>query len=179
MKTKILLTSFQTWLPHQKSNSSDDLLKIIQKKDNYNFVSLFFLRNLPVDIDLASQKVIAEIQTIQPHIVICFGMAESRSKLTLESNATCQDECLYTSVDLVELNRFAMLCEISENAGKFVCEGLYYQILKHLQSLEQNIHCIFIHVPLLRQNNMNLILHDFYSIIHAFAFKLLKITKTN
>ncbi len=57
MSIKLLLTSFQTWLPHQTSNSSDDLLEIIQKQQS-NEDSLFFLRNLPVNTELATQKVI-------------------------------------------------------------------------------------------------------------------------
>jgi len=177
MRIKILLTSFQTWLSHQKSNSADDLLEIIQEKYDDDFVSLFFLRSLPVDIGLASQKVIAQIQAIQPDVVICCGMAEKRSKLTLESNATCNGECIYTSVDLIKLNKFAMVTEISQDAGKFVCEGLYYQVLKYTQSLSKNTSCIFVHVPLLEQSNLNFILHDFHFIISSLAFKLSEMTK--
>ena len=52
MTQKVLLTSFQTWLEHQKSNSSDDLLNTISSSKIYNHESnsLFFLRQLPVDI---------------------------------------------------------------------------------------------------------------------------------
>lgn len=32
MTKKILFTSFETWLPHQSSNASDDLLVIWQKE---------------------------------------------------------------------------------------------------------------------------------------------------
>jgi pyroglutamyl-peptidase len=64
MAKKILLTSFQTWLPHQVSNSSDDLLTKIQEQE---FAAvLTFLRRLPVDVALASSKAIAIIQTLQP-----------------------------------------------------------------------------------------------------------------
>lgn len=171
MKTKFLLTSFQTWLPHQKSNSSEDLLEIIQKQNN-SFVDLFFLRNLPVDLKLASQKVISEIESIHPDAIICCGMAESRNKLTIESNATCKDKCLYTSVNLTELTKKLMVTEISHDAGKFVCEGLYYQVLKYIQSLENKIPCIFVHVPLLNQSNLNLIQRDFHDIILAFTYRL-------
>jgi pyroglutamyl-peptidase len=72
MHKKILLTSFQTWLPHQVSNSSDDLLAKIQD-EAFLSASLTFLRQLPVDVLLASQKAIATIQVLQPHVVICCG----------------------------------------------------------------------------------------------------------
>ena len=53
MSKKVLLTSFSTWLPHQKSNSSDDLLHEVTKDDSLP-ASLTTLRQLPVDIHLAS-----------------------------------------------------------------------------------------------------------------------------
>lgn len=168
MKPKILLTSFQTWLPHHISNSSDDLLVKIQKRDYSLLASLFFLRNLPVDIELASQTTIKKIEDINPDVVICCGMAEKRNKLTVESNASCRDECLYTAVDLVKLIRLTTITEVSSDAGKFVCEGLYYQILKYIQLQNKHIYCIFVHVPLLRKNT-GLIEKDFSSLIEYFG----------
>lgn len=79
MANKILLTSFDTWLHHQKSNSSDDLLnEISQRAGGFTeqicmltdmrslptptaFPSLTLLRQLPVDVELASCCVIAKI----------------------------------------------------------------------------------------------------------------------
>ncbi len=164
MKAKILLTSFQTWLPHQKSNSSDDLLEILQQQ-NFNLATLSYLRQLPVDIQLASKQVISEIQSLEPDGIICCGMAESRNRLTIEANAICQAECLETSVNIVELTNLLTITDISQDAGKFVCEGLYYQVLKHTQSLQKKIPSIFVHVPRLNESNLNLIHRDFSLII--------------
>ena len=168
-KNKILLTSFQTWLSHQNSNSSDDLLAKIQNLDYSNYADLFFLRKLPVDIESSSQKVIDEIKCIEPNVVICCGMAEKRDKLTIESNAFCEDECLHTSINSIALTQQLVFTEISHDAGKFVCEGLYYRVLKYIRSHDRNIQCIFIHVPLITQNNSALILRDFHFIIMQFA----------
>ena len=170
MKIKMLLTSFQTWLPHQKSNSSDDLLAVIEKLNYQELFSLFFIRKLPVNIELASDLVISKIQAIQPDVIICCGMAEKREKLTIESNASCQAECLYTSIDLFELTKNLEVTKISYDAGKFVCEGLYYQVLKYIQSQNKNILCIFVHVPLLKNSNLSLhIQRDFDRILTWFA----------
>lgn len=128
MSNTILLTSFQTWLPHQQSNASDDLLGEMQKQD-FSTASLSFLRQLPVDVPQASHRVIADIKALQPERIICCGMAESYHKLVIESNATCQEKLLRTSVDLEKLVAELSFTEISHNAGKFVCEGLYYEIL--------------------------------------------------
>lgn len=171
MKHKILLTSFQTWLSHQKSNSSDDILEIIQNK-NYSFASMFFLRNLPVDIELAKEKAISAIATIKPDAIICCGMAEKRNKLSIESNATYQNKCLYTNVDLVGLSSNLVVTEISHNAGKFVCEGLYYHVLNYIQAWEKDICCIFVHVPLLTTKQLSLIEQDFYHILFRLAHEL-------
>ena len=162
----LLLTSFTTWLPHQKSNASDDLLKIVAPINKHN---CYYLRQLPVDTEKATKKAIAIIQKIQPSAIICCGMAESRDKLTIESNARCQDNCIQTSVNLPQLISSLSHTFISNDAGQFVCEGLYYQILNYLQDSRLNIPCIFVHVPILTNANQSLILHDFNRIIDFMA----------
>jgi pyroglutamyl-peptidase len=59
--------------------------------------------------------------------------------------------------------------EISHDAGKFVCEGLYYQVLKYLREHKLNISCIFVHVPVLTQDNSLSIVADFQLIIEKMA----------
>jgi len=166
MTTNILLTSFATWLPHQKSNSSDDLLIEIAKLES---PSLTFVRQLPVNVFKASRLVIDKIAELQPDSIICCGMAESRTKLTVESCATCGDALIKTWVDLEKLVAEAAEIEISDDAGKFVCEGLYYEVLKYLQERNLNTHCIFVHVPVLTQDNFPGIVADFHRIIHKMA----------
>ena len=123
MADKILLTSFDTWLPYQKSNSSDDLLNEIS--NNYTYPQLNFLRRLPVDVQIASCRVIAKINKLQPSGIICCGMAQRRPKLTIESNATWGNHVFKTPVDLSQLVAGSDGIEISHDAGKFVCEGFY------------------------------------------------------
>jgi pyroglutamyl-peptidase len=165
MSIKLLLTSFHTWLPHQTSNSSDDLLEIMAKQqENFNY--LCFLRKLPVNTEIATQKVIETIKIINPQAIICCGMAESRAVLTVESNAVCGEDCLITQVNLDSLLNSLAYTEISHNAGQFVCEGLYYQILKYTQNNYLNIPCIFVHIPILHQDNLDKIKQDFTTIIN-------------
>ncbi|MGL5063804.1 MAG: peptidase C15 [Microcoleus sp.] len=167
MVFKILLTSFDTWLPHQESNSSDDLLERVSR---INFLpdSLNFLRKLPVDFAEAPSLAIACIDRIQPDIIICCGMAESREKLTLESCA-CQGDrdVLQTAVNVDRLVADLTVTEISHDAGKFVCEALYYAVLKHICDSSIAAQCIFVHVPILTAENTDNIVNDFLSIIHS------------
>ncbi|NEP58878.1 MAG: peptidase C15, partial [Symploca sp. SIO2G7] len=102
MSRKLLLTSFQTWLPHQTSNSSDDLLETIAQQDSFPH-SLTYLRQLPVDIIQASNRVIDTIENLRPDNILLCGMAEKRTQLTVESCATCGDTQLRTRVDLKKL----------------------------------------------------------------------------
>jgi pyroglutamyl-peptidase len=161
----ILLTSFQTWLPHQKSNSSDDLLEEVAKLESFPH-SLTFLRHLPVDISQASERAIAKINELQPDIIICCGMAESRRQLSVESNASQGYTVLKTPVDLHQLLDSSIGTTISHNAGRFVCEGLYYSVLHHLQKNDLKKHGLFVHVPVLTRNNMAEVLTDVELIMH-------------
>lgn len=69
MKKRILLTSFDIWLKDQQSNSSDDLLLEVTKLELIPH-DLIFLRHLPVDVQLASERVIQKINAIQPDYII-------------------------------------------------------------------------------------------------------------
>ncbi|MEC4802986.1 MAG: peptidase C15 [Jaaginema sp. PMC 1080.18] len=164
MTVKLLLTSFQTWLPHQGSNSSDDLLGLMTTQ-TLSGVALTFLRKLPVDVELASQQAIAQIEALHPHWVVCCGMAESRSQLTIESNACWGDRQLRPSLNLQLLLHSLKNTQISHDAGKFVCEGLYFRVLSYFEAQGLPQSCIFVHVPILTAANSSEILQDFWQLI--------------
>jgi pyroglutamyl-peptidase len=72
-------------------------------------------------------------------------------------------------VDLEELVAGLAATEISYDAGKFVCEGLYYEVLKYLGNGKRNVCCIFVHVPILTPENLPSIVADFQVIIDRMA----------
>lgn len=164
MKSKFLLTSFDVWKPEHKSNSSDDLLSKISAQELTDY-SLSFLRNLPVNSQLAPQVVISQIAEIQPDAIVCCGMAEKREFLTIESQATSGKEVIQTSVDLTELVAGLEITEISNDAGKFVCEDLYYGVLKYIDDACLKSKCIFVHVPILTEINTVKVVADFLNIL--------------
>jgi pyroglutamyl-peptidase len=147
--TQLLLTSFTTWLPHQKSNAADDLL--LELMQTPLPPTVHFLRQLPVDFVLAPQQAIAQIQQLQPNCVICCGMAESRTKLSVESRAVSGDRVLHTCFDLPQLVAELPMTEISHDAGRFVCNTTYYKVLEHLQDSPGR--GLFVHVPILTAIN--------------------------
>lgn len=164
MSPKILLTSFETWHPDQNSNSSDDLLAKLSEITSLPD-SLSYLRKLPVDYELAPSLAIAQINQFQPDIIICCGMAESREKLTVESGAGWERDLLKTEVNLEQLVTNLLITEISHDAGKFVCEALYYRVLKHICESQLPTQCIFVHVPVLNADNVDNIVGDFLFLI--------------
>lgn len=168
MKKRILLTSFDIWLPHQQSNSSDDLLIEVGKLNSlaHDFT---FLRQLPVDVQLASSQVKAKIDELKPNYIICCGMAESRKKLSVEKIASYAENILQTTVDLEQLVAEATAIEISHDCGKFVCEGLYYSVLDYLRQRQLTVPCIFVHVPILTEENFGGIFADFLLIVDKLA----------
>jgi pyroglutamyl-peptidase len=168
MTAKFLLTSFDIWHTDQKSNSSDDLLAKISEIESLPY-ALNFLRKLPVDSELAPILAIAQINQLQPDTIICCGMAESRNKLSVESCACCDRNILKTTIDLDHLVADLPRVEISHDAGKFVCEALYYAVLKHICDSQITAQCIFVHVPILTDENFDKMVADFLLVIHHLA----------
>ena len=166
MNNTILLTSFSIWEPHHTTNSSDDLLELISEIE---LDSLSFLRNLPVEFELAPQHVLEKFNELQPKVLICCGMAEERTKLNIESRAVLEERTMQTSIDLIELTTDLQMTEISHDAGRFVCNTLYYKTLEHLSSHDEEHHSIFIHVPVITEENKHFLVADFISIIERLS----------
>jgi pyroglutamyl-peptidase len=168
MKKRILLTSFDTWLSDQKSNSSDDLLAEVARLNSLPY-DLTLLRLLPVDVQRARFRVIEKIHELQPDAIICCGMARKRTLLSVEVGASCGENVLQTTVDLEQLVAGARAVEISHDCGKFVCEGLYYCVLDELRQHQLTTPCIFAHVPIVTEENLPLVVDDFLLMIHRLA----------
>ncbi|MEB3233491.1 MAG: peptidase C15 [Leptolyngbyaceae bacterium] len=167
---KLLVTSFATWKPEQPSNASDDLLSAI-----YPFYSrreqLHWLRHLPVDFQQAPTKVIQAAQTLQPDAIICCGMKEIGSHICIEERALRAEQTRHTSVNVNWLGANLTATEISHDAGQFVCNSLYFDVLKHFQVSrthypgQPECPCIFIHIPVLTPFNRDQTIADFVTIL--------------
>ena len=166
MNNTLLITSFSTWKSHHITNSSDDLLHLLSERELGPFN---FLRNLPVEFELAPQHVLGRFNELRPKVLVCCGMAEERTKLNIESRAVLGEQVLQTSVDLGKLTADLLMTEISHDAGEFVCNTLYYKTLEHLASQEENHHSIFVHVPVITEENKSLLVADFISIIERLS----------
>ena len=165
-----LATSFQTWQPHQSSNSSDDLLDLLQQSPSTPQVT--YLRNLPVHTDRATQAITAAIQTHQPKVVLCCGMAEKRQHLNLEKYARNGNAALSTSIPIDDLVDSMPNTRISHDAGTFVCNATYYRLLHHISSERVSMQALFVHVPRLTSRNRHHLLADFCTLLDRISDRL-------
>jgi len=166
MNKPILISTFAPWLPHQRSNASDDLLqRFLEEKGE----ECLYLRQLPVDPLLAPRLVLETFERSRPRFLVCCGMAETRSRLSLESQAVLEGNALKTDLDLAGLTAGLERSEISHDAGQFVCNTLYYRCLEHLRNAGGDHHVLFIHVPVLTPENVQPLTNDFTQIIARLA----------
>jgi pyroglutamyl-peptidase len=123
------------------------------------------ISQLPVNRDLAPTQVIAQIQIYRPKLVICCGMAERRQHLTLELQGVSGQESLKTGLNLKALVRETVQTQISQDAGRFVCNHLYYQILSHLKHHHPACQALFVHIPIVTTVNWPVVEFDFLRIL--------------
>ncbi|MGB7086825.1 MAG: peptidase C15 [Phormidesmis sp.] len=173
MKTApILITSFQPWRAHQPTNSSDELIAELYRQRQLSD-DVVWLRQVPVSFQMAPIQVISEIYRVRPRLVICCGMAESRACLSLEQQAKGPHQVLTTAINLPDLLVGTSLTEISDDAGSYVCNHLYYSVLEFIDRATIDTVSLFIHVPILRSGNRRAIIRDFLHIYSMLA------TRTN
>lgn len=165
----VLITSFRPWRTHQRSNSSDDLLTEVHRQLPTDVV---WLPQVPVSFQLAPIRVINELYRLRPRLVICCGMAEKRSVLSLEQQAKRGENVLTTSFCLAPLLAGTTHSEISYDAGSYVCNHLYYSVLDFLIHSDLMTAGLFIHVPILHSKNKKQVVADFLHIYSQLTQKL-------
>lgn len=173
----LLLTSFQPWLAHQRSNASDDLLLALQDLTTRGALAgldpgdrtpklghCILLRNLPVSFEDAPATVRRAIAHYNPWAIVACGMAEGRSHLTLERHGRLGDQVLTTPFPIADLCQNLPATIPSDDAGTFVCNGLYAALLAdHHHRLAPPP--LFVHVPPLTIANRSAILADFQDML--------------
>lgn len=160
----LLITTFAPWKAHQTSNSSDDLVASLYEHQLLP-TQTQWVRHLPVHFQLAPSQVIAAVYQHRPTTVVCCGMAETRSRLNLERYAHGPGERFETPLNLPQLAAGLQWTTISHNAGNFVCNALYYELLKHIQKQGLLVQSLFLHVPPLNRYNRHPLIHDCVSVL--------------
>ncbi len=128
---------------------------------------------LPTEYHAAAEKICAAIREWQPEAVIALGVAQSRTAITLERIAINVDDAALPdnngqlkTGDLIDtegaiaywstLPLQAMLttlkernipAAISNHAGTYVCNHVFYAARQFVEQAGLNLPCGFIHVP--------------------------------
>ena len=160
----LLLTSFAPWKAHQSTNAADDLIALARARNQLPGQTLL-MRHLPVHWQLASGQVLAALFKHRPAAVVCCGMAEKRSFLSLERYAHHRCDRLETTLCLPDLCADMPWTTISDDAGNYVCNALYYQLLDCVQRYSLSTQCLFIHVPPISACNRELLANDFSHVL--------------
>lgn len=134
---------------------------------------------LPVTFEDAFTCLNLRIEEFNPDVVICFGLAAGRAEINLEFvaqniiDAEIQDNAgvqpkntkiiesgheMYHSTLPVQglegaLQKAGIPVKISNSAGKYVCNYLFYRLMESNQDTERL--CGFVHVPLLPEQTID------------------------
>ena len=130
---------------------------------------------LPTEFSAAGNKLQQLITTISPQIILLLGVAAKRNIISLERVALNLNDCsiadnagcthrgkliieqaplaYFSTLPLTdlqkELQKNAIATEISNHAGTYVCNHVFYLALHCIEQLQLNAACGFIHVPLI------------------------------
>jgi pyroglutamyl-peptidase len=152
------------------TNPSEELVNAI----NIDGVSKIIL---PVEYKNSFDILKDEIDRLKPQKVFMFGLAQSREKISQEKKARNLNDCsladnsgviiqqglinpngettLSTAMTLQQKENW----EISEDAGTYVCNDLYYRTLEYAQ--KKHFQCLFIHIPLKSNFNLELEIKEY------------------
>ena len=166
---KLLLTGFVPFLDNP-INPTEEIVKRLSGKtiNGYTIETAV----LPVDFKHSEEKLLEEIQAINPDVVIMLGLAAGRSKVTPERIAInvkdgAADNEGYAPVDVpIEHNGPDGLFStfpirqmvdtlkaqgypavISNTAGTYLCNNMMYVALNEAQKRRPNMRAGFIHIP--------------------------------
>ena len=157
---RVLISAFEPFCNRKINNSEEVLNKLDLCK--YNKILL------PVSYNRSFNILKEEINKIKPDLVICLGEAINRIEICLERRAInlrkasicdndnvcfdglkvndCEDEFLYSNLNIDKLVLKTNVAD-SFDAGMFVCNSLFYELLDYNRELNNSMLCGFIHIP--------------------------------
>lgn len=163
----ILVSGFEPFAEHTTNPTTEILTTLTQG-------SFPFILNtvvLPVSFANAFQVLESKIELYQPDVVLSLGLSGARDKICLERQAYNMMDCkvpdndgvvyqktaidpkgeeyLYSTLPMEELlvtaKEHKLNCELSHDAGAYVCNYLMYKCLQKAHAFE--CHYGFIHLP--------------------------------
>lgn len=174
---KILLTGFEPF-GNMATNPSEELVRSLAecRMDGIELSTMI----LPVEYHRAMDIIREKVGLYD--VVVMFGVARSRQEVSVERvainlmDAASADNAGYRPVEepiapdgptayfstlpvkqvVSYLKERGITCKISNSAGTYVCNAIYYAALHHAATHGLNTQCVFIHLPLAFDNRSHL-----------------------
>ncbi len=166
-KSAVLVTAFEPF-GGESVNASFEAAKRLEGWRSADAVAT--VRALPCVYDRSVEEFAAAYQRIKPSAVVMTGQAARRGVVCVErcarnvSSATAIDnsgapgppvlggpQVIVTTVDVVGIAKAiraaGIAARVSTNAGDYVCNHLYYRVLRLLAQIGPTVPAIFLHVP--------------------------------
>lgn len=177
MAKKVLLTGFD---PFGK-DTINPALEAVKKLDGVVIGDVEFVsQEVPTVFHESIAVVVEAIKTHQPDVVICVGQAGGRTQITPErvainiddaripDNLGNQpiDEAVYedgpaaywTTLPVKSMvhhmKKAGIPAAVSNTAGTFVCNHLFYGLMHHLEQFAPNVRGGFIHIPYIPEQTL-------------------------
>jgi pyroglutamyl-peptidase I len=165
---KILLTAFEPFGKDSVNSSLEAMLQVSPPEG----ITLI-RKTVPTVFGECVRAAVDSIRMYSPDAVISLGQAAGRKAVTPEKvainlrdaripdNAGFQPKnepidpeapaAFFSSIPILRMaeriQSAGIFCEISNTAGTFVCNDLFFGLLNHLEKTHSSIPCGFIHVP--------------------------------
>ena len=176
---KILITGFSAFADI-KVNPSQVIIDDIMHNNRLSFPNLEITCSvLPTEYASAEVQIINLIDSVSPNILICLGVAPGSTELRLERVAHNIDDtpiadnagdirdnhmimpngapAYFSTFPLREIRQdlrsTGLPVRISNHAGTYVCNHVYYTALHHIETNNLDVLCGFMHIPLLSDVN--------------------------
>ncbi|WP_242143241.1 MULTISPECIES: pyroglutamyl-peptidase I [unclassified Bacillus cereus group] len=171
MKT-VLLTGFDPF-GGEKMNPAWEVVKALHEKEGngYKVIS----KQIPTVFHKSIEQLEAYIDEFNPELIICIGQAGGRADITVERIAINVDDARipdnedYQPIDVPiieggpvaywstlpikaivkKLREEGIPASVSQTAGTFVCNHLFYGLMHQLATKNKNTRGGFVHIPFL------------------------------
>jgi pyroglutamyl-peptidase len=169
---RILITGFDPF-GGEPVNPALEAVKLLNRKEITGYE--VFTREIPTVFGKAIDCLIESINEMNPDIVICVGQAGGRSTITPERVAINVDDAKITDNEnhqpidaeivsggpaayfsklpikamVKKMNENGIPAAVSNTAGTFVCNHIFYGLMHYLEASGKDIRGGFIHIPFL------------------------------
>jgi len=129
------------------NNTSKILLDNIN--NSINLDCLYLKNDFIISVNQFKNKIIEN----NYDIIFAFGQKPNIKSIYLEIYAKDNNEKLKTNYNYNELNNYLKnyyKIKISENAGNYLCNNIYYNGLKYIYENKLNIKMVFLHIPYMK-----------------------------